>query len=141
MPLLLTDLSGNPTSPDLNGAFPAGSVGQAVDYLVRELRNAGGGTLTGGRLFATPDPSGGGFALAVLDATARDLGYGYVPNPAAGSYSTPTDSATGLVLPDLAAGKKCLIGIRRDLTTATVPPGGAETNTVRVTFTAPITYA
>lgn len=141
MPLLLTDGNGNPTSTDLNGAFAAGTVGQPVDYLVRELRNLSGGTLTGGRLYITPDPAGGGYAVAVLDGTARDLSYSYVPNPTGGSYSSPTDAATGLVLPDLAAGKKCLIGIRRDLVGATVPPGGVETNTVRCSFTAPITYA
>lgn len=141
MPLLLTDGNGNPTSTDLNGAFAAGTVGQPVDYLVRELRNTGGGSLTAGRLYVTPDAAGGGFAVAVLDGTARDLSYAYVPTPSSGSYSTPTDAATGLVLPDLAAGKKCLIACRRDLTTASVPPGGVEVNTVRAAYTAPITYA
>ena len=141
MPLLLTDVAGTPISTAIDGLFPAGSVGQAVDYVARELRNAGGGTLTGGRLYITADPTGGGYAVAVLDGVARDVSYAYSPNPAAGSYSSPTDPATGLVLPDLAPGKKCLIGIRRDLTTATVPPGGVENNSVRASFTAPISYS
>lgn len=133
--------SPTPVNTGIDGLFTAGTVGQAIDYAVVELRNDGGGATTSGRLFIDPDPAGGGYAIAVLDGTARDVGYVYSPAPAGGSYSSPTDAATGLVLPDLAARKKCLIGIRRDLTAATVPTGGVETNTLRVSCTVPITYA
>ncbi len=140
MPLILTALNGQPISGDVDAVFAAGTVGQAADYIVAELRNTGNSTLTGGRLFVTPDPSGGGFAVAVLDGVARDLGYPYASNPAGGSYSTPTDSATGLVLPDLAVGKKCLVAARRDLASATVPASGVEANVIRAAYTAPLGY-
>lgn len=147
MPLILATAATATTgaaevSTAVNGLFPRGVAGQAIDYAAVELRNDGTGPLTGGRLYITADPAGGGYAVAVLDATVRDTGYIYAPTPAAGSYASPTTGPTGLVLPDLPAGKKCLIGIRRDLTTATPPPDRVEKNAVRVDFAAsPITYA
>lgn len=147
MPLILATAatattSAVPVSSAVNGLFSRGTVGQAVDYVALELRNDGNGPLTGLRLFITADPSGGGYAVAVLDGTARDVGAVYAPAPASGSYSSPTTAATGLVLPDLAAGQKCLVGVRRDLSTATVPTDQIERNAVRVyAAAAPLTYA
>ena len=146
MPLVLATAatattSAVPVSTAVNGLFPRGTAGQAADYVALELRNDGNGTLTGLRLYITADPTGGGYAVAVLDGTARPAGAVYIPAPASGSYSSPTTSATGLVLPDLAAGQKCLIGVRRDLSSATVPPDQVERNAVRVyAAAAPLTY-
>lgn len=134
--MILTDLRGVPLSTDVNGALPAATTGQAVDYLVAEVRNVDSSkSFSGGRLWIVADPTGGGFAVAVLDAVARATGYSYSGiAPASGSYSSPTTSATGLVLPTLAAGTKCLVAVRRDVTTVTTDPtDGVERNSVRVT--------
>ena len=146
MPLVLATAatattSAVPVSPAGNGLFPRGTAGQAAGYVALALRHDGNGPPTGRRLYITADPTGGGYAVAVLDGTARPAGAVYIPAPASGSYSSPTTSATGLVLPDLAAGQKCLIGVRRDLSSATVPPDQVERNAVCVhAAAAPLTY-
>lgn len=143
MPLVLLNLDGGPVpAGSTNAWFGPGTVGAGIDYRMAMLVNTNttsGMALTSGKLSIRPDPGGGGFAIAVLDATARVAEYNYgSPNPASGSYSSPTDAATGLVLPTLGPSRKCLIGVRRDLTTgSTALP---ETNVLVVDGTVPIGY-
>ena len=142
--LVITDLQGVALSEAVDGWFAAGTVGQAIDYAVAEVRNNHPSmTVSGVRLWMTPDPTGGGFAVAVLDGTARSRDHVYTGVDApAGSYSSPTTAATGLLLPDLPPSTKALIAARRDLTTVTTMPAeGIEVNRIRVTGTASAGYA
>lgn len=141
MGLQLRNLDGTPVPANVNAWFGAGVVGQGVDYRVAVVFNTNTTlSVTGGKFSIRPDAGGGGFAIAVLDGgTARAGGYNYgVVNPASGSYSSPTDAATGLTLPTLAANQQVLVGVRRDLTTgAQALP---EANVLRVDATVPIGY-
>ena len=140
MTLRLLNPDGSPPPAGVNAWFGSGTVGQGVDYRMALIHNTHASmSVTGGKLSLRPDPGGGGFAIAVLDGTARNYGYSYgSPNPASGSYSSPTDAATGLVLPTLAPNQVVLIGIRRDLTTGSA--AHPEANVLRVDATAPAGY-
>lgn len=101
----------------VNGWFGAGQLGGGAEYAAALIYNDNPSlSVTAGKLYLRPDPAGGGFAIAVLDATARTAGYDYgTVTPSTGSYSSPTDNATGLVIATLAANQQVLIGVKRDL--------------------------
>lgn len=141
--LVLRGVNGGAVLVDgqLNNLIPDGSVGDAAAYWFTELVNTHASMgVTGLRLYvAITDTGGGTFAVAVADATARSSSYGFTP-PAGGglTFTTSTTPAAGLALPDLAAGTKALICVRRDLTGATA--AWPETNAIGVAFTPPLGY-
>lgn len=120
------------SSGSLNNVFSDVASGAGVSIAYVQVLNNTSGTLTTSRTYLSIDAGGASVTLAVADGTARDSSYGYAP-VAPSSWSAPTSYAAGLALPDLAAGKKCLIAIRRD------PAGAAvaypERNSVLVTST------
>ena len=105
----------------MNQVFPDAAPG-SVTYALAELRNTHGSlTMPAAALWTSPVAGCGTYAVAVADGTARALGYVYaLPAPSGLSYSTPTTQASGLALPALAAGQKCLVALKWDLTGATV---------------------
>jgi hypothetical protein len=121
----------------LHNVFGSGVVGGSTDYRLVEIRNVGSSTWTSPKAWLVLDTGGAAVAIAVADSgTARALDFVYSVDPAGLSYSTPTDSAGGLSLPSLAAGQKCLIGVRRTLTGASVDY--PDNNTLMVSGTSPV---
>ncbi len=106
-----------------NQLFPNSQTGTGVDYAFVEFRNTNG-TLTwsAGKVWVVPDLAGAAISVAVADSgTARAIAYTYSPLPATpGTFYTPVDYTSGLVLPTLTAGQKCIVCIKRDTTGASV---------------------
>jgi len=140
---VLRGINGGPVVVDgaLNNVIPDGSVGDAASYWFVEAANTHPTlSLTSLRLYlSTLDAGGGTLAVAVADGTARALTYGYVPPAGSGlTYTTATTAGAGLALPDLAAGTKCLIAVKRDLTAAST--AWPEVNAVGISCTASSSY-
>lgn len=122
----------------LHDLFSAGRVDGLTDYRLVEVQNRHGSlTLSGVKAWLSVDSRGATVAIAVADGTARALAYSY-DNVVASSltYSTPTTQASGLALPSLGPGQKCLLAIRRTLTGAS--PASPETNRLNVSGTSPL---
>lgn len=126
------------TDGRLNDVFNDCQSGGPVELAWVEIRNTNVTlTWTSPKAWLGVDLGGATVSMGVADAgTARALTFGY-NNPAApGAYTTPTDFASGLALPTLAAQQKCLVTLRRDPTGAAV--AYPENNILYVRGTSPI---
>jgi len=122
------------SSGSMNNVFSDTASGAASSISYVQVLNNTPGTLTAQRAYLAIDAGGAAVSIAVADAgTARDATYAYGSPTTPVSWSSPTSYAAGLALPDLAAGKKCLVAIKRD------PVGAAvaypERNSLLVTST------
>ena len=106
--------------------FASARVGDATDYAWVELYNSGPDALAAMKVWLTLDTSGAAVTVAVADSTPRASSYTYSVTASSLTYSAPTTKATGLDVPALAAGEKCLLALRRVLTGATA--ASPETN-------------
>lgn len=125
----------------MNNLIADGAVGDAATYWFAEVANTHAGLgVTALRLYVgVLDTGGGTYSVAVGDGTARALTHAYAFPAGSGlTYTTATTAAAGLALPDLAAGTKCLICVKRDLTSGSA--AWPETNAIGVGYTAPIGY-
>ena len=115
------------TNGKTNEVFGQARVGDPTDYAWVELYNSGPGPSTSaGKVWLSLDSSGAAVTVAVADAVARTGSFTYVIDPTTLTYSAPTSKATGLDVPALAVGEKCLLALRRVLTGATA--ASPETN-------------
>lgn len=107
------------TSGQMNNIFPDGKIGGTTTYEFVELRNehATDG-LTSVAAWLGLDDAGGTIAIALGDASAQVLSWGWSVDPTGLTYTSPTTEATGIALPNLPAQRKALIAIRRVLTGA-----------------------
>ena len=106
--------------------FAQARTGDPTDYAWVELYNSGPDSLGAGKVWLTLDTTGAAVSLAVADPTPQAEAYTYVIDPATLTYSTPTSKATGLDVPALTSGQKCLLAVRRVLSGATA--ANPETN-------------
>ena len=122
----------------MNNLFGDGQVDGATGYAFVVLRNAHASlTFTSPKLWLVLDSRGAAVAVAIADGIARAGTYEYPAIAASGlTYSTPTSQASGLALPTLAAGQKCLIAVRRILTSATT--AYPETNRLSIAGSSPL---
>lgn len=125
------------SSGSINNLFPDAASGEAVSIVYVQALNNTTGTLTAQRAYLSIDSGGAAVSIAVADSgLARDVGYDYGTSPTPpGSWASPTSYATGLTVPDMATGKKCLLAIRRDPTGAAV--AYPERNSLLLTSTGP----
>ena len=137
----VTNTGGTPlVDNQMNNLFGNGTVGDGATYTYFEVRNLGNGSLTGGKLWLTIDPSGGTFAVAVANGTAQSVASAWasLPDATGLTYTSPASSAAGLTVPTLAAGTKVLFAARRDLTSASV--ARPEKNRFNLGGTVPIGF-
>ena len=117
---------GSYTNGKTNEVFGQARVGDPTDYAWVELYNSGPASLSAGKVWLSLDSSGAAVTLAVADAVARTGSFTYSIDPTTLTYSAPTSKATGLDVPALTSGQKCLLALRRVLTGATA--ASPETN-------------
>lgn len=106
--------------------FLQARVGDATDYQWVEVYNSGPASVVAGKVWLTLDTAGAAVTVAVADPVARAGSFTYAITASALTYSAPTTKLTGLNVPALAAGEKCLLALRRVLTGATA--ASPETN-------------
>lgn len=102
----------------LHNLFPQVRSGSGTAYAYVQVINETAGSYTAQKAFMAIDPAGCAVSIGVAEGTARAGGYSYSPS-LPGSWSTATTYAAGLTLPDLAAGQKCLLAVKRDSAAAT----------------------
>ena len=124
----------------LNDLFPDGTLGDGVMYGFFTLANVHAtATVTAGNLYVVLDLGGGGWAVAVGDASAQPMDYAYPPIDATAlTFVAPTTAAAGLIVPTLGPSTKTLFCARRDLSAGTV--AYPEANKIVVQATVPIGY-
>ena len=137
MPLTLRLLDGTLIpSGSMNNVFGDVRAGSGMAYAYVQVVNETPGTLSAQRVSLGIDPGGCAVSVAVADGTARASGYTYGTPAIPGSWSMPTTYAACLALPDLAAGRKCLVAIRRD--SAGASPAYPENNRLIIQSTGSI---
>jgi hypothetical protein len=122
-----------------NQLFVNSQSGAGSDYAFVEIRNQHPSlTWSAGKVWIAADLAGAALSMAVADSsTVRVIAYVYSPLPAVpGTLFTPADFASGLVLPTLPAGTKCIVCIKRDTTGASVVY--PENNRLAIQGTSPI---
>ena len=117
---------GTYTNGKTNDVFGQARVGDPTDYAWVELYNSGPNNLPAGKVWLTLDASGAAVTVAVADPTARASTFTYVIDPTTLTYTAPTTKTTGLDVPALTSGQKCLLALRRVLSGATA--ASPETN-------------
>ena len=121
----------------LHDVFDSGTVDAVTDYAWVEVVNTSALTWTSPAAWFSLDAGGAAVAVAVADGTPRDANFSYgAIDPTTLTYSTPVTASSGLALPTLPAGQKCLLCIRRTLTGAT--PDYPDANTLLVKGSSPL---
>lgn len=114
-----TNLNATPIQDGvLHAVFGPGVVGGSPSYYRIELRNNHPSeSWTGGRLWLVPDRGGSNFiSIAVASASAFLLQDSWPAiSDTSLTYSQPLDWSSGLALPNLPSGRKCLIVVKRAL--------------------------